>query len=51
MENKIRGYRSNQGRNPKKSEDSAKIMIYGCVIAMAIFIVYGIVNTIHNVLV
>ena len=51
MGNKIRQYRSTQGRNPKKSEDSAKIMVYGCVIAMGIFIVYGIVNTIQNVLV
>ena len=50
MVNKIRQYRSNQGRNPKKSEDSAKIMVYVCVMAMAIFIVYGIVNTIQNVL-
>ena len=47
---KVRQYRSRQGRSDKQYESSMKVMTYGCGLFLGILIVYGIVNTISNVL-
>ena len=49
-EKKVRQYRSRQGRNDKQYESSMKVMTYGCGLFLGILIVYGIVNTLMNVL-
>jgi len=49
-EKKVRQYRSRQGRSDKQYESSMKAMTYGCGLFLGILIVYGIVNTISNVL-
>ena len=49
-EKKVRQYRSRQGRSDKQYESSTKAMTYGCGLFLGILIVYGIVNTILNVL-
>ena len=49
-EKKVRQYRSRQGRSDKQYESNMKVMSYGCGLFLGILIVYGIVNTISNVL-
>jgi len=49
-EKKVRQYRSRQGRSDKQYESSMKAMTYGCGLFLVILIVYGIVNTLMNVL-
>jgi hypothetical protein len=49
-EKEVRQYRSRQGRTDKQYESSMKVMTFGCGLFLGILIVYGIVNTIVNVL-
>jgi hypothetical protein len=49
-EKKVRQYRSRQGRSDKQYESSMKVVSYGCGLFLGILIVYGIVNTLMNVL-
>jgi hypothetical protein len=47
---KKRQYRSRQGRSDRQYQSSMRAMTYGCGLFLGILIVYGIVNTIVNVL-
>lgn len=47
---KYRQYRSNQGRSPKKIEDTYKILGTVCIAFICIVILYGFINTVSNVL-
>jgi hypothetical protein len=49
-EKEVRQYRSRQGRSDKQYESSMKVMTFGCALFLGILIVYGIVNTLINVL-
>lgn len=49
-EKKVRQYRSRQGRSDKQYESTMKTTGYGCLAFLGILIVYGIVNTLMNVL-
>jgi hypothetical protein len=49
-EKKVRQYRSRQGRSDRQYQSNIKVMTYGCGLFLGILIVYGIVNTIVNVL-
>ena len=47
---KVRQYRSRQGRSDRQYQSNMKVMSYGCGLFLGILIVYGIVNTLMNVL-
>ena len=47
---KVRQYRSTQGKNPKQIEDSGKIIYYACICFMITLIGYGILNSIYGLL-
>jgi len=49
-EKKVRQYRSRQGRSDRQYQSNMKVMSYGCGLFLGILIVYGIVNTLMNVL-
>ena len=49
-EKKVRQYRSRQGRSDRQYQSNMKVMGYGCLAFLGILIVYGIVNTLMNVL-
>ena len=49
-EKKVRQYRSRQGRSDRQYQSTMKAMTYGCGLFLGILIVYGIVNTLMNVL-
>ena len=49
-EKKVRQYRSRQGRSDTQYQSSMKTMTFGCGLFLGILIVYGILNTLINVL-
>jgi hypothetical protein len=50
-EKKVRQYRSRQGRSDRQYESSMKVIAFGGMLFLGALIVYGLVNTLMNVLV
>ena len=50
MEKKVRQHRSRQGRSDRQYQSSMKAMTYGCGLFLIILVLYGIGNTLINVL-